>query len=97
MHEQAARRQIHLFVSGRVQGVGFRYFVYETAEREGISGWVRNLPDGRVEIVAQGTVLALEAFVRAVQKGPPSSHVESLAKQQEPLSRPFPDFRVNIF
>jgi acylphosphatase len=54
------------FVSGRVQGVGFRYFVADAASRENISGWVRNLPDGRVEISADGDAEARAAVVDEV-------------------------------
>jgi acylphosphatase len=64
-------------VSGRVQGVGFRYFTEDRAVREGLHGYVRNLPDGRVEIVAEGEADALERFERAVQGGPAGARVET--------------------
>jgi acylphosphatase len=66
-------------VAGRVQGVGFRYFTEEAASREGLRGWVQNLPDGRVEILAEGEAEAVERFERSVRHGPPGarvSHVE---------------------
>ena len=62
-------------VSGLVQGVGFRFFVNRAAALEGIHGWVRNLPDGRVEIRAEGETEALERFERQVRQGPPASRV----------------------
>ncbi|HUR35786.1 MAG TPA: acylphosphatase [Vicinamibacterales bacterium] len=62
-------------VSGRVQGVGYRFFVNRAAAVEGIHGWVRNLADGRVEIRAEGESEALERFERRVRQGPPSSDV----------------------
>jgi acylphosphatase len=65
-------------VSGRVQGVGFRFFVNRAASIEGLHGWVRNLPDGRVEIRAEGESEALERFERHVRHGPPSSRVEEV-------------------
>jgi acylphosphatase len=68
-----ARRYI---ISGRVQGVGFRYFTEAAALREGLHGWVRNLPDGRVEAFADGDADALERFERHVRHGPPSARVE---------------------
>jgi acylphosphatase len=52
----------HVFYSGRVQGVGFRYTAKRIADRHGLSGFVRNLPDGRVELVAEGPALALAAL-----------------------------------
>jgi acylphosphatase len=63
-------------VSGRVQGVGFRFFVNRAAGVEGLHGWVRNLPDGRVEIRAEGESAALERFEGQVAQGPPASRVE---------------------
>jgi len=63
-------------VSGRVQGVGFRFFTEAAAAREGLHGFVRNLPDGRVEIAAEGDAEALERFERHVRHGPPGAEVE---------------------
>jgi acylphosphatase len=59
-----------------VQGVGFRYFTEAAAAREGLHGWVRNLPDGRVEATAEGESEAVERFERAVRHGPPGARVE---------------------
>ena len=56
-------QQWHLFFSGHVQGVGFRFRTREVARRHGIVGFVRNLPDGRVEVVAEGEPAALQAFL----------------------------------
>jgi acylphosphatase len=66
-------------VSGHVQGVGFRFFAHRAAAREGLHGWVRNLPDGRVEISAEGERDALERFERNVRQGPPASRIEQVA------------------
>ena len=70
-----ARRYL---VSGRVQGVGFRFFAHTAASREGLHGWVRNAPDGRVEIAAEGDAEALERFERRIRQGPPASRVEAV-------------------
>ncbi len=72
---RTARRYI---ISGRVQGVGFRYFAHSAAVRENLHGWVRNLPDGRVEAGAEGDVEALERFERALRHGPPGARVEQI-------------------
>ena len=72
---RVARRYL---VSGRVQGVGFRYFAQATASREGLHGWVRNLPDGCVEAAAEGDADAIERFEYALRHGPPGAHVERL-------------------
>jgi acylphosphatase len=68
----------HYLVSGRVQGVGFRYFALEIASRENIHGWARNLPDGRVEIEAEGDAEALVRFEHAVRHGPRGSRVDAI-------------------
>jgi acylphosphatase len=72
---RVARRYI---VSGRVQGVGFRDFTQAAAAREGVRGWVENLPDGRVAIAAEGEAPALERFERDIRRGPPGARVEHL-------------------
>ena len=70
-------------VSGRVQGVGFRYFVQEAATVEGLIGWVRNLPDGRVEILAEGDAEAVERFSRRIERGPSLARVERVETAEE--------------
>jgi acylphosphatase len=72
---RVARR---FLISGRVQGVGFRWFAREAAEREGVHGWVRNLPDGRVEAQAEGDADALERFERALRSGPRGSRIDDV-------------------
>ena len=65
-------------MSGRVQGVGFRFFAEAVAQREGLHGWVRNLPDGDVEAMAEGEAEAVERFERAIRRGPPGARVEQV-------------------
>jgi len=65
-------------VSGRVQGVGFRYFAERAARKAGVAGWVRNLPDGRVETVAEGSNGAVEAYLAEIRKGPFGSRVSDV-------------------
>lgn len=64
--------QYHMIADGRVQGVGFRYFVQMEADRHKIAGWVKNRDDGRVEILAEGPEESLKQFAEAVRKGAPS-------------------------
>ncbi|HSN14814.1 MAG TPA: acylphosphatase [Anaeromyxobacteraceae bacterium] len=68
--------RVHLFVSGRVQGVFFRQSTVDEARRLGVSGWVTNLPDGRVEVEAEGERRALEALLAFCRRGPPSARVD---------------------
>lgn len=65
-------------ITGRVQGVGFRFFTEERAQREGLHGWVRNLPNGGVEIMAEGDAEALDRFERQVRHGPPGARIEQI-------------------
>ena len=74
MSDQALQA-IHLLIEGHVQGVAFRYFVQQCASDFSIYGWVRNLTDGRVEILAEGTKHELEDFLIIIEKGPSSSKV----------------------
>ena len=65
-------------VSGRVQGVGFRWFVQDHAAAEGVHGWVRNLPDGRVEALVEGDDQAVLRVERALRRGPSGADVEQV-------------------
>ncbi len=78
-----ARRFI---LSGRVQGVGFRWFVQDIASFEGLSGWVTNLPDGRVEVWAEGESDAVERLERQIRRGPGQARVERVEVSDEPTS-----------
>jgi acylphosphatase len=71
---------IHLEIRGRVQGVGFRWYVMEIARELGLSGWVRNTPDGIVELAAAGESAALAKLEAAVAAGPAGARVEEIRK-----------------
>jgi acylphosphatase len=81
-------RSVHLLVSGRVQGVGFRFFAVNRANRHGLTGWVRNLPDGRVEILAEGDPRSLAAFVEDVREGPGSALVANVQEEWQDIQAP---------
>jgi acylphosphatase len=76
---QKARRWV---LSGEVQGVGFRYTARQIADRIGVRGWVRNLPDGTVEVQVAGTDDQLELFKRELQKGSRTARVEGLEEEE---------------
>ena len=71
-------------ISGRVQGVGFRWWVYRQAIQLGVHGWVRNLPDGRVEAAGVGNPEAIAEFELALARGPLMARVDSLSRQEFP-------------
>ncbi len=73
-------RTFRWLVSGRVQGVGFRWFVLQAADRLGTTGWARNLGDGQVEVVGQGTPETLDTLDGQIRTGPPMSVVEGVEK-----------------
>ncbi|HIV57971.1 MAG TPA: acylphosphatase [Candidatus Stackebrandtia faecavium] len=66
-------------VSGKVQGVGFRYFAQRAAQHAGVSGWVRNLDDGRVEAVACGPARRIDEFEQALRQGPRAADVADVS------------------
>lgn len=71
-------QELHILVSGLVQGVSYRINATDKATQLGLVGWVRNLPDGRVEMLAQGEEEALQALLLWAHQGPPSARVESV-------------------
>lgn len=71
-------QQLHAYVHGRVQGVGFRYFVIEQALTLGLRGYVRNARDGSVEVLALGPRPALERLLTLLRQGPPAAHVSEV-------------------
>jgi acylphosphatase len=70
--------RLHLVIRGQVQGVGFRYFVVRHATTLGLAGWVRNRPDGAVEVEAEGPRSALEALQAGVRRGPSAATVTEM-------------------
>jgi acylphosphatase len=81
-------------VSGFVQGVGFRYFVLRHAEALGISGWARNCPDGRVEVLAQGREVDLRMLLEDLRTGPMRSGVTDLRVTWEKTDTLFNTFEI---
>ncbi|AYC32168.1 acylphosphatase [Pseudomonas cavernae] len=80
-----ARICMHGYVSGRVQGVSFRQYTEEQAERLELDGWVRNLPDGRVEVLFEGEEDAVRELAAWLERGPASARVEAVALEQQGL------------
>lgn len=87
-------KRVHLFVSGRVQGVFFRAHTRDLARRLGLKGFVRNLPDGRVEVVAEGPEEKLQELIEFCRHGPPLAHVTGTEIHWEEPTGEFRDFLV---
>jgi acylphosphatase len=84
----------HVVVTGRVQGVGFRFTAVDAARRLGVHGWVRNQPDGSVEVLAEGERPAVEGLVRFLHRGPPGAWVEDVALRWEDHAGDLGPFRA---
>lgn len=81
-------------VRGRVQGVGFRYFVHREAQRLGVRGYVRNLPGREVEVVAEGPRAALAQLLTSLRSGPPQARIDEVVERWEAADGSFVDFRI---
>jgi acylphosphatase len=81
-------------VRGRVQGVGFRWFVEREAQMLGIAGWVRNNADGAVEVFAQGTSEQLASLRSSLQQGPRAARVDNVDESETRLSQDLKTFRI---
>lgn len=87
-------QRVHALVSGRVQGVGFRYFVRTAAQTLSVGGWVRNRRDGRVELIAEGNPAALQDLLDQVRSGPTASEVTDIEESWDAATGEFRTFGV---
>ena len=87
----------HLFISGRVQGVFFRANMRRVAKEHGVKGWVRNLPDGRVEAVLEGPEDAVKKVIEWAHRGPPLARVERVEVHWEEYKGEFNDFSIRYW
>ncbi|MCB9811575.1 acylphosphatase [Candidatus Nomurabacteria bacterium] len=86
--------EMYCVVSGKVQRVAYRAFVQDSAGTLGVVGWVRNLPDGSVELVAQGPSDVLKEFVEYLHEGSLMAKVESVSIDWRSVKRPLDDFSI---
>jgi len=89
-----ATTRAHVFISGRVQGVNFRWYTQYKAQELGLTGWVRNLWDGRVEAVFEGEERAVRAAVAWCHRGDPPARVDEVEVSYEPPTGEFKRFRI---
>lgn len=88
------KTRAHLFISGRVQGVYYRGFTAEVADSLGLKGWVRNLPDRRVEAVFEGEREVIEAAIKKCYEGPPAARVADIDVTWEERPEGLEDFNI---
>src|SRR5215471_5257714 len=93
-HESNDIQELHAWVSGWVQGVGFRYFVVETALSLGLRGYTRNDSSGDVEVLAQGKRVALEKLVSSLRRGPSAARVRDVRVQWGQPTEHFSGFHI---
>ncbi|RMG20518.1 MAG: acylphosphatase [Deltaproteobacteria bacterium] len=91
---QDERVRASILVTGRVQGVFYRASAMEQAQRLGLTGWVMNLPDGRVESVVEGSRAAVEEYLAWCRRGPPAAHVAAVDVHWGPATGEFETFRI---
>lgn len=96
MSDQVQHKAVHIIVRGLVQGVGFRYFVLRRAQPLGLTGWVRNLPNGTVEIHAEGPESRLQQLLDLVASGPSGARVTEVEHFWTTATGAFTDFQVRF-
>lgn len=89
-----SKTRLHAIVSGRVQGVNFRYYTVRTAKRHGLTGWVANRRDGKVEVIAEGARRALQKLEDFLHDGSPAARVRDVDVEWKSATGEFGDFRV---
>jgi len=94
MMNESRNQRLHALVIGRVQGVGFRYFVMGAAGDLAVTGWVRNCREGYVEVVAEGEKEKLDQLLRILKRGSRSSFVKEVKENWQDYTGEFPGFSV---
>jgi acylphosphatase len=92
--KESGEAALHIVVSGRVQGVGYRYFCYTGARRLGLKGWVRNTPEGDVEAWLEGPAGRLESMLELLRRGPPYARVDQFRYDSVRPAGVFRDFSI---
>ena len=95
MPENDGMKALRVRVTGTVQGVGFRYYTHRMAVSLGLDGYVRNMSDGSVEAVAQGSAEMVDLFVEKISSGPSSSRVKGVRVSEVPLAE-YDKFEIRL-
>lgn len=91
------KKRVHAFYSGRVQGIGFRVTAEETARDLGIVGWIKNLRDGRVELIAEAEQETLERFLREIQGGSLKNFIKHVEVSWSSATDTFEEFEIRYY
>ncbi len=89
--------RLHFIIRGRVQGIGYRWFVRESAEGLGLVGWVKNLRDGRVELVAEAEESILTQFLETIRTGPMKNFIAHVEVSWSSASDTFDEFEIRYY
>ena len=92
--EVNSKMQRYILINGKVQGVGFRHFTRQNAMKLGVHGYAKNLPNGKVEVVAEGDKATLDEFMKILWKGPPAARVEDVKVEARPHSGEYTSFGI---
>lgn len=90
----SSTQRAHIFIEGRVQGVGFRYFTKTNAQKIGLTGWVKNRADGRVEAIFEGPKEEVLTMIEQCQKGPRASEVNNIDLKWEEVDSTINSFQI---
>ena len=92
----SGKKRLHLFYTGRVQGVGFRFTAETTALSLELTGWVKNLPDGRVEVICEGEEETLVHFLEKMRSGPMKPYIRNVESVWSEATGEFQDFSIRF-
>lgn len=89
-------KRIHLIITGRVQGVGFRFYAREIAQKTGVKGWVKNLPNGNVEITAEGSIKQVDIFLKKLKEEDLGGNISHISESEEYYTGTFNSFEITF-
>lgn len=91
------KRQVHVYYSGMVQGVGFRFTVEHIAHQLGVTGWVRNTPDGKVEVLGEGDEKALKDFLGKIRESGLRGYIKNVESSWSEATGEFKNFDIRFW
>ena len=95
--QRTALKRLHVYWSGQVHGVGFRYTAESVALDLGLTGWVRNTPEGRVEAICEGAEAPLKSFLQQIKAGPMRKYIDAVSTDWEKATGEYDDFQIRFF